>query len=250
MSRTKPIAVVLALFAGTAVNAQSSLGVTGATLTFGYEDGAGIGAFVSGNADVAITEFHGIQFDLALEDTSSGTLGTAGVHLYMTPDTGQKYGVFAHLGDMDGRSATYGIVGTEGLFALGNAAAVEVRAGAGVASHSSLDFLFVEADVYADLSPDLTAHAGVTLSEFDEIDLNATGYEGRVGLTYKPSGQAWGVYAELAQDDLAGLAGSQAETTVRAGIVFELGNTRRGGPETRPFRRPDPIRPLVQRGLF
>ncbi|MDU8941974.1 hypothetical protein [Ovoidimarina sediminis] len=241
---------VLAATLGTPALAQSSLGLTGAVLSFGQDDGTGAGAFGTVAGDFAITEHHGIQFDLGLEETRAGTIGTAGAHLYMTPQAGQKYGIFAAVGDMDGRSATYGLLGAEGIFAVAPRTALEVRGGVGVASQSSLDFLFVEGDLYHDLTDDLSVHGGLTLAEFDEIGLSATGYEARLGVTYKPEGQPWGVFAEVARDGLHGLTGDAPVTSVRVGVSFEFGNTRRGGPASRPFRAPDPVGSLLRRDMF
>lgn len=249
MFKPAALTLALALFAPAAA-AQTSLGFTGLDLRLGLNGLEGSGGEASGRIDFAVTEHHGLQFDLSLEDTASGVVGTAGAHLYMTPAPGQKYGVFATFGDVDNRSASYGTVGGEALFALSDRTAIELRAGAGLMTSSDMDFIFAEADVYHDVSPGFTLTGGLTVTDFHEATMNATGYEARVGVEYSPVDEPWGFYAQVARDDLAGHAGSSADTTFRAGIMFELGNTRRDGPETRPFRRADPIRPLLNRGLF
>jgi len=54
------LTVALSL-AASATHAQSSLGITGAALTFGTEDGAPLsGVFAESTLDVAITAYHGI----------------------------------------------------------------------------------------------------------------------------------------------------------------------------------------------
>ena len=128
--------------------AQSSLGFSGAKLSVIHDDGANAGASGTLALDFAITDFHGVQLELGLEETGAGTIGTAGGHLYVTPADGQKYGLFAVVGDADDRSATYGLLGAEGLFSMNPRTVLELRGGIGVASHSSLDFLFVEADLH------------------------------------------------------------------------------------------------------
>lgn len=230
--------------------AQSSLGFSGAKLSVIHDDGANAGASGTLALDFAITDFHGVQLELGLEETGAGTIGTSGGHLYVTPADGQKYGLFAVVGDADDRSATYGLLGAEGLFSMNPRTVLELRGGIGVASHSSLDFLFVEADLHHDLSSDVSFHGGLTLAEFDELGLSATGYELRAGVTYKPAGQPWGGVIEVARNGLHGFAGDTPGTSLRVGMTFELGNTRRAGPETRLFRTPDPVRPLMRQGLF
>lgn len=247
----KPAAFSLALaLVAPAAMAQTSLGFTGLDLRIGLNGLEDSGGEASGRIDFAITEYHGAQFDLSLEDTASGVVGTVGAHFYMTPADGQKYGVFATFGDIDNRAASYGTIGGEALFALSDQTALELRAGAGLMTNSDLDFIFAEADLYHDIAPGVTLSGGVTVADFHEAHMNATGYEARIGIEYSPVDEPWGMYAQIAHDDLAGHPGSSPETTIRAGIMFEFGNTRRGGPETRPFRRTDPIRPLINRGLW
>ncbi|MEM9343798.1 MAG: hypothetical protein AAGA87_12200 [Pseudomonadota bacterium] len=248
----KPAALTLALaLAAPAALAQTDLGFTGVDLRFGLSNSAGgSGREASGRIDFAVTEYHGLQFDLSLEDTPSGVVGTAGAHFYMTPAQGQKYGLFATFGDANDRSASYGTIGGEALFSLSDRTAIELRAGAGLMTSSDLDFVFAEADLHYDIAPGMTLSGGLTVSDFHEATMNATGYEARIGLEYQPNDEPWGFYAQVARDDLSGLPGASPETTFRAGIMIELGNTRRGGTETRLFRRTDPLRPMINRGLF
>ena len=72
----------------------------------------------------------------------------------------------------------------------------------------------------------------------------------RVGFEYKRPGQPIGVFADVAVDGLSGDNGAASNTTFRGGLSIEFGTLRPGGPETRPFASPDPLRNLIRRGLF
>lgn len=231
------------------VVAGPGLGMTGAELRLTADDDGRLeaGALVT---DTAVTEYHGLQLDFALGDTGGGTKGTAALHAYMTPAEGQKYGLFASVTDFDGRSATYGALGAEGRFALSPETALELRGGLGVTHRTGFDFLFASADLSRDLTPSLTASAGLTLAEYDEAGFSAIGHEARLGLRYAPKGSRFGAFAELARDGLSGDSGAPAETVLRVGVTLSLGRTQTGGIETRPFRPVDPLRNLVRRGLF
>jgi len=95
--------------AATPVVAQSSLGIQGLDLQFGMiqDEGGSAQTDVKSRLDVAITEFHGFQGDVAFADTDQGLIGQLATHLYMAPRAGQKYGVFASLSDVDGRMMTW-----------------------------------------------------------------------------------------------------------------------------------------------
>ena len=93
--------------------AESPLGITGAEFRLGavaQDTGAaqaslgGIQSFdaidpVLGFAavNVAVTDAHGFQGDVLLEDGPGGAIGRLGAHVFMTPQSGQKYGLFAIL---------------------------------------------------------------------------------------------------------------------------------------------------------
>ena len=151
------LGVALAL-AGTAVSAQSSLGIQGADLTFGaLQDEAGQSQTQAELVmDVAITGNHGLQGELAFTDTAYGTIGTLGAHLYLAPRPDRKYGVFLTLSDVDGRSMAWGTVGIEGMRAISDTTTISGRTGLGVSDVEGLDFIFAGAGIAHEFSPSTT----------------------------------------------------------------------------------------------
>lgn len=247
MFRTTCAALALTALSTTAF-ASSSLGISGAALQAGLDDGD---AFASLTFDAAITEFHGLQGTAALEDGALGLDGRLNGHLYMTPRPGEKYGFVGFLSDFNDRDATYGGLGMEGLFALSDFTAVELRGGIGLADGGQVDdFIFAEAGIYHGLTDSVGVSLAGTLAEFDETDFSALGYDLRLGLSVQPERQPYGIFAEVRYDGLTGSDSADGETTLRAGISFEFGNMRRGGPESRPFSSPDPLGTLIRREIF
>ncbi len=249
MFRSLVFAVAVLSSSNPAVS-QSSLGLTGAELRFGYSDLEGASGFTDVAVDVAITEFHGLQGDIVLSDTISGTIRSLALHAYLTPTAGQKYGLFTYIGDVDGRSATYGGGGVEGLFALSPRTAIDGRAGLGLTHRSGFDFIFAEFGASHDFTPEFGATIGLQIAEFDEAAFSAMAYQGRVGISYRPDGQPFGVFADLTHDRLSGRDARPSQTSLRAGLSISLGNTRRGGPETRNFSTVEPLGALIRRDLF
>ncbi len=230
--------------------AQSSLGVTGISARAMAEDSEGGLSFGDLTVDVAITEHHGFQGDLALVSTETGTEGRMAARLYMMPVAGHKYGLFAFAGDFDGRSAAYGGFGAEGILAMGERTALELRAGLGLANGTGLDFLFAEGALHRDLGRDLELGLSLSVADIDELDLQALSHAVGLSLAYRPDGQPWGAFAEVSRHGLSGRDGAPDETTFRTGLTLDLGTRRTGGPETRPYATPDPLRPVIRRGLF
>ena len=99
--------VIGALVIGSPAVAQSSLGITGATLEVtSTEDEAGqLRNSFATSVDVRITEYHGLQGDLRFDKTLGGTIGHLGGHLYLAPQPGQKNGLFLSLSDVDALKA-------------------------------------------------------------------------------------------------------------------------------------------------
>ena len=246
--------VLVAIFACFAVPvaAQSSLGISGAQVSLGVvEDESGhsrteFGALV----DVAITGVHGFQGDLRFDDTQAGGVGTLAAHLYMTPREGQKYGLFAQLSDVDGRSMTYGAIGAEGMFELGNDTVLEGRAGIGAANDNGLDFVFGSIGLAHAYSSALEISATLDLTEFDEPSLRAISYDAGLRATYSPEGAPWGLYASVTHSGLEGRDASAGETRFGFGLSLSLGNSGGTNPGTRPFRSADPVAPLLRRNLW
>ncbi|MCV6594804.1 MAG: hypothetical protein OIF48_17775 [Silicimonas sp.] len=229
----------------------SDLGITGALLSFGATDDEGGTARSSAHLqlDVAVTGVHGFQGDLRFFDTPSGGTGVVAAHLYMGPKDSRKYGLFAQLGDVDGRAMTYGALGAEALLSLGAATSVEAQAGIGAAS-DGLDFLFAGAALHHGVTPDLSLTASLDLVEFDEPGLRALSHETALRLDYSPEGARWGLYASLSHGGLSGRDGVSADTRVGLGVTLRLGQTGGIQPTRRPFRPVDPMAPLLRRGLW
>lgn len=229
--------------------AGETLGISGASLSFGsIQDEAG-DARLSGRAvvDVAITQQHGFQGDLVYADTATGDVGTVAAHLYMVPVAGQKYGLFAALSDVDGRAMLYGSVGAEGMLSLGDNTSIGGHAGMGWADTGGLDYIFAGAALAHQLTPAVEMELSLDLAEFDELALSVTAYDVGLKATYRPENTAWGVYSEFTQ---SGLTGHGSETRLGVGLSLTLGSSGGVDPHTRPFRTPDPVASLVRRGLW
>ncbi len=231
--------------------AQSSLGITGAEFSLGaVEDEAGeFQGQASGIVDVAITEHHGFQGDVLFSGTHHGVIGTVAGHLYMTPVPGQKYGVFGAFSDVDGRSMLYGSIGVEGMLSLGLNTVVESRIGMGWADHG-LDYVFTGASLAHEITPALDLELSLDLADFDEAGFSATSYEAGITATYSPFGSPVGIYASATHSGLSGQDSAGGETRIGLGLNISLGTAGGTDPHTRLFRTPDPVAPLVRRGLW
>lgn len=229
--------------------AQSSLGISGIELSLGaVEDEAGdFRGDARAVVDVAVTGVHGFQGDLAYSDTATGGVGTVAAHLYMTPKPGQKYGLFAALSDVDGRSMIYGSLGAEGMLSLGARTSIEGRAGMGWADADGMDYIFAGAALAHQLTPAITLEGSLDAADFDEAAFSATAYDLGLKATYSPVGSPWGAYVSVTQ---SGLSGHDDATRVGLGLTITLGSTGGTDPHTRPFRTPDPVASLVRRGLW
>ncbi len=242
----------LAICVSSSVSAQSSLGITGFEATAGGFSGNDGGTSFSANLtlDVAVTEYHGLQGDLACVDTPSGAVGRVAGHIYMTPRPGQKYGVFALVGDVNDRSLTYAAAGIEGMFEVSDRTAIGGYAGAGMGSVDGLDVIFGGFEASHVLSDSLRLDAGIQITEYDEIGLQAIGTETRLGLRYSPKGQPFSISAGVVNDMLTGPDGAPSETRAEVNLSWRFGTINGTAPTSRPFTTPDPILPLVRRGLY
>ena len=234
------------------LSAQSSLGVKGSELTLGLQqDEAGETQSVGTlRIDVAVTEYHGFQGDIAFEDTAYGLIGTVGAQLYMTPRESERYGLFAALSDVDGRSMTWGSSGAEGMIAVGDRSVVEGRAGMGMSDVNGLDYIFAGASfatAFTEAS-EIEFHADV--AEFEEASFQAISYDVGVTARYSPAGAPWGVYASVTQSGLSGRDGAPGETRLGLGVSMSFGATGGVDPKYRPFRTVDPVAPLIRRDLW
>lgn len=248
----KLIATVCIVMAATSATAQSSLGIQGMDLQFGMveDENSKAQSDVRSRLDVAITDVHGFQGDIAFADTSSGLIGQLGAHLFMAPKQGQKYGVFASLSDVDGRMMTWGSIGVEGMLALSETTTIEGRAGMGISDVDSLDYIFGDIALSRSLFENFDIETALTLTEFDEASFRAMSYDVSISGKYSAEGSPWGVVASLSQSGLSGRDGASGETRLGIGLTLSFGHTGGVAPETRPFRTVDPVAPLVRRDLW
>lgn len=251
MSRLSLLAA-LTVFVTSSASAQSSLGVTGGEFSFGGFSQADGTTSITGEIalDVAVTEYHGLQGDLAWVETNTGALGRIGGHVYMTPRPGQKYGIFGMVGDVNDRSLTYGVVGIEAMFEVSDTFALGGYTGTGIGSEDGLDVIFAGIEATYQLGEDFRLDGGVQLTEYDEIGLQAVGTEVRVNLRYAPKGQPFAVTAGVVHDMLTGPDGAPGETRAELTLSWRFGTINGTAPTSRPFRTPDPFLPLVRRGLY
>lgn len=248
----KVCVAALAIVFGTPVLAQSSLGITGMSLSLGStEDEAGDqrGRLAS-SVDVRITDAHGLQGDLSFSDTAGGTIGSLGAHLYMAPQPGQKYGVFFNLSDVDGRSMLWVSTGVEGMLEMSEDTLLEGRLGLGASDERSLDFIFGGLSIAHALSPEYEIEAALDVADFDEASFRATSVEASLTARYSPEGAPWGVYASLSHSDLTGRNGTPSATRIGLGLTYQFGSIGGARADTRHFRNADPVAPLVRRGLW
>lgn len=228
--------------------AQSGLGFKSTTLSFGLselEDGSQM-RVANATIDVAVTNHHGFQGDIAY----TGDTGTVAAHLYMEPKEGQKFGLFVALSDVDGREMLYGSVGAEGMFTIAEATTLEMRLGTGWADKNGLDYVFGSAAIARQMTPSLELELGLDVADFDEAGFSATSYDLGLTATYTRPGSPLSAYASVTSSGLSGANGAPAETRLGLGIKISLGASGGVSPHTRPFRTPDPVAPLIRRGLW
>lgn len=196
--------------------------------------------------NVAITQHHGLQLDGLLEGSPAGAIGRLGAHLFMTPVPAQKYGLWATLSDLDGKPATWGGIGIEGILALSPARSLELRGGIGYGT-DGLDWITAGA-TFALQSGRATLQAGLILTEFDEPGLQSIASELSLGAEVSLTDRL-GTYADLTHARLDGTPAAP-ETLVRAGLTLTLGAIGGTATATRLFRANDPAAQLVRRGWY
>ena len=237
---------------GVPVMAQSSLGIQGldVRLSMIEDEGGEMQSDVLARLDVAVTDYHGLQGDVAFADTDQGLIGQLAAHFYMTPNPSQKYGVFAALSDVDGRTMTWGSLGVEGMIALSENLTFEGRTGLGVADVDSLDYIFADLAVAYAAFDGLDFETALTLTEIDETAFRAISYDGSFTARFSPKGTPWGVFAQVSHSGLSGRESVAGATRLGVGIMISLGQSGGVAPKTRPFRTVDPVAPLVRRDLW
>ena len=246
------VMVLACLMAPDFTQAETSLGLSGASLSFGYtqdEDGVWQVDIAGAVMDVAVTSVHGVQGGLRFVETQNGGIGAIDAHLYMQPDTQHKFGVFATLSDVDGRALRWGTLGVEGMLALGDNTIGEARAGIGY-SDDGLDFVFAGAGLAHALTDNVTIEGHINLTDYDEPGLHALSYEVTARASYALGGSSWSVFGEATGSGFSGPDELASETRMGLGITLDLG--RAGGVDagSRLFETYDPVEPLIRRGLW
>ncbi len=236
----------LLAIAAAPVAAQSSLGITGLDLALGHRSGATAETRAEARLDVALTGVHGLQLDLRLSEAGNRTLGMAAAHLYMTPQSGQKYGLFATLTDQDGHDFTFATLGAEGRVALSDRVTVEAHAGLGYALGGDLDAIFAGVAARVQATDRIALRAGFDLAEYDEATLSALGYTASLTAEVRVTDRidlVAGIEAtgRTGRDDLS------ADPAAFVGVTIRFGGA--ADPVRDMFRAPDPLRPLWDRPL-
>ncbi len=251
MSHRPLAAAALTLLTALPATAQnlndSGLGIIGADLSFGSSNHAVEGGYVASTVDVAITDYHGIQFDLQYEERSNGGIGRIGTVLYMTPRAGQKYGLSLMVADKNDASSTYGQIGAVGMFALSEDINVEVRGGIGLSTDNDLDWVTAGAGVHWQATENTRFYSYYDITDFDERTFSAVAHDVTFGVKTRLSNTPAALFAEVSQDWLSGTNAAARDTTLRAGVSFSLGRSGNNQPS---FRVSDPMRQLLRRGLY
>lgn len=246
------VCICLALVASMPAFAQSGLGISSASVGSGFaEDESGTQRFAfASSLDVMVTPYHGLQGDLAFTDTQAGTVGSLVGHGYLTTNFDRKYGLFASLSDLDGRSLSWVTVGAEAMYDLNPATTIEGRLGLGVADSQSMDFIFGGASAYFDFGSELQLEISLNVADFDESYFRATSVETEVVARYAPKRSFCTLFAGLRSSKHFGRDGSDANIGTVFGATIELGNRAGVRPMARSFRDYDPMLQLVRRGLM
>ena len=242
-----------ALAALTSPAAADSLGFRFADISAASTtNGDAILGHARASVDFAITDQHGMQFDLGATGYKGEYLGQLDGHLYMMPTQRAKYGLFFSLADMNGREATVGMVGVEGMFAISDSTEVHGRAGIGMALPVNMDFITLSVGASHALSDQVAMFGDLSVTEFDEAALRAVGTTARLGVSYQPQGQPWEISAALSRDGLTGRDAAAFETRAEVGFTWHLGagGGAKRGLAARSFANPQPFDPLLRRNLF
>ncbi len=247
MLRSSLVAASIATFTALPLYADTGLGIIGAELRLGFSDQQLEGGYVGGTVDVAITDNHGMQFDLQYEERSTGGIGRLNTILYMNPRDGQKYGLSLMLADKNDVSSTYGQIGVAGMFEVAQDMNIELRAGGGLSSDNDLDWITGGIGLHWKVAPSTRLYSQYDIAEFDEETFKATAHEVSLGLQTQIKNGPVSFFAEATRDWLAGPDAADAKTTLRAGVSIALGRTGNNQPS---FRVSDPMRQILRRGLY
>ena len=240
-------AVALLTAVALPAQAETTLGVIGADLRLGFSNHELEGGYLGGTVDVAITDHHGVQFDLQYEERSNGGIGRLGTAVYMTPREGQKYGLTLMLADKNDLSSTYGQIGAVGMFEIAQDINLEVRAAGGLSSDNDLDWITAGAGLHWQATKTTQFYGQYDIAEFDEQTFSAISNEVTFGLQTWLKNSPVSLFAEASHDWLNGSNAAEGETTLRAGVSISLGRSGNNQPS---FHVSDPMRQILRRGLY
>ncbi|NCU19960.1 hypothetical protein EOM89_04300, partial [Candidatus Falkowbacteria bacterium] len=183
---------------------------------------------------------------------SGGMLGQIDSHLYLMPGDQNKYGLFLSLADVDGREATIGMAGVEGIFAITETTRIEARGGIGYARPGSIDFIAASLGVDHDLGPRDTLFATLSVSEFDEVSLRGQGYDAEIGWRHALASHPVELTAAVGVSGMSGRDDLPSETRVSLGLTWRFGAEpgRSRTTATQAFRPVRPFDPLLLTGSF
>ncbi|MAY31187.1 MAG: hypothetical protein MRY67_12350 [Rhodovulum sp.] len=238
-----PLLIALTTLAP-AAHAQSSLGLTFATLGVSTDDTSDKTA--QAQADVAITPYHGLQGDLGLSQFADTEIGYIAGHLYLAPEPGQKYGFFAAYRDINDTASTLLDLGIEGTIDLTPDLALTAHAGVGQVKDRNLDYVFAGAGLGWRASENLWLTADLSGVDIDQVGLQSTAATLRVAGQYDIPNSAISLTMGAAHSRFSGdLSGSEDRFFV--GLTVTLGQSATSA-RTRPLNAPDPLAPYWRTG--
>ncbi|MBI1418031.1 MAG: hypothetical protein GC146_12485 [Limimaricola sp.] len=239
--------LVIALFAFAAAPAlaQSSLGVAGADVGLSYGEAS---QSFTGSVDVALTAYHGLQLDVGYLWSANASRGTLAGHIYMTPQAGQKYGLFLSLTDLDGRADRYVLFGAEGLLDIGPRSVLGLAGGIGGSTFATYDTVYVTAELRHAFSDDTWLSSALTLAAWDEYHFHATTADLNIDLHHRLTGNV-DVFAGLSVGGLMGPDAAPTQSDVHVGLRMVLGRTPLTPAIPQMFGHADPYAQLIDRGL-
>ncbi|MCA0043605.1 hypothetical protein [Celeribacter litoreus] len=248
-----PIAAAVISLSPLQAFAENTLGFLGAQTSLGYESWGGENiAMADGTLDYAITGHHGLQLDLGTTSFSDHWQGTLSAHLYMQPQEGAKYGLFASYTDVNDTSAGMGAVGIEGMWALGSGATqMHMRTGVGLYTPGGNDFIFGDIGFETAVSDQLALGFGVSAYDLEEAVLDVRDITATLSATWSfetaPIDLTMSAIYSVVDDDSPLGAGQTTETGLSAVLTWRPGRPAQALPSLRD-RQFDAVRPLT--GLF
>lgn len=225
--------------------AQSSLGITGAQFSYGATDDGDVVA--QAMVDVAITQFHGIQFNVGHAGQANGAIAYIDSFVYMTPRNGQKYGLNLQFADVDNEAISYAQLGAIGMLDVTDTLTAEVRGAMGMVMDNDLDWLTAGAGLYWQATDFTQLYGSYNIAEYDELTFSAMTHDVTLGARYTHNNTPFGAYAEVSQDWMSGADSEVSETTIGLGITMTLGAAGNYQPAFSTF---DPTRQILRRDAY